>query len=126
MRSSPPHTIEQRGGGGCCSCCEQGGWWRGGEGRARRSAGTGGARGISLQPEVVVYYCRTYVKTVRGGGPGLWSLVFGGCALPGGSDSEERGRVLWDATEVRVRIVVVYYCRTYVKAVRGCITTECQ
>ena len=29
---------------------------------------------------VVVYYCRTYVKAVRGGG------------------SEERGRVLWDAT----------------------------
>jgi hypothetical protein len=29
---------------------------------------------------VVVYYCRTYVKAVRGGG------------------SEEGGRVLWDAT----------------------------
>ena len=29
---------------------------------------------------VVVYYCRTYVKAVRGGG------------------GEEKGRVLWDAT----------------------------
>jgi len=34
---------------------------------------------------VVVYYCRTYVKAVRGG---LWT--WGG--------SEERGRVLWGAT----------------------------
>ena len=31
-------------------------------------------------PRFVVYYCRTYVKAVRGGG------------------REKRGRVLWDAT----------------------------
>ena len=38
------------------------------------------ADGIECGFAVVVYYCRTYVKAVRGGG------------------SEERGRVLWDAT----------------------------
>ena len=35
---------------------------------------------ITIGPIVVVYYCRTYMKAVRGGG------------------SEEGGRVLWDAT----------------------------
>ena len=38
---------------------------------------------MTKQACVVVYYCRTYVKAVRGGG------------------SEERGSVLWDATSRR-------------------------
>ena len=40
----------------------------------------GGLPGPPPSRCVDVYYCRTYVKAVRGGG------------------SEERGRVLWDAT----------------------------